>query len=47
MASKETKMKQALEQITEINSKLLKNKLKPQDDLLVLQAQEIAQDALA
>jgi hypothetical protein len=39
--------KEALEKITEINSQLLKNKLSPENDLLVLEAQEIAIEALA
>ena len=36
------KLQEALETIIEINSRLLKNNLLPSDDLLVLQAQEIA-----
>jgi hypothetical protein len=37
---------QALERVTEINSQLLKSNLKPQDDFLVLEAQEIALEVL-
>lgn len=40
------KLREALERISEINSQLLKNSLKPKDDLLVLEAQEIALAAL-
>ena len=38
--------REALEKISDILAQLLKNKLKPEDDLLVLEAQEIALDAL-
>ena len=38
--------KEALEKISDINAQLLKNSLKPQDDLLVLEAQEITLAAL-
>lgn len=37
---------EALEKISDILAQLLKNKLKPEDDLLVLEAQEIALAAL-
>ena len=47
MVTKEAKMREALKKIIEINSQLLKNKLKPEDDLLVLKAQELAQQAIA
>jgi GTP cyclohydrolase I len=35
-------LKEALEKITDNLAQLLKNNLKPQDDLLVLEAQELA-----
>jgi hypothetical protein len=35
-------LKEALEKITDNLAQLLKNNLKPQDDLLVLETQEIA-----
>jgi len=40
------KIDRALEEISDINCKLLKNSLSAPDDLLVLQAQELALDAL-
>ena len=40
------KIKDALEKITDNLAQLLKNNLEPQDDLLVLEAQELALDAL-
>ncbi|MFA5307567.1 MAG: hypothetical protein WC365_09020 [Candidatus Babeliales bacterium] len=39
------KLQKALETIIDINCRLLKNRLPPSDDLLVLQAQEIAIEA--
>jgi hypothetical protein len=39
-------LKESLERITDINAQLLKNRLNPKDDLLVLEAQEIALAAL-
>ena len=41
------KLREALEKISDINAQLLKNSLKPKDDLLVLEAQEIALQALS
>ena len=41
------KLREALEKITDINVQLLKNRLSPKDDLLVLEAQEIALEALS
>ena len=40
-------LREALEKISDINAQLLKNSLKPNDDLLVLEAQEIAIEALS
>jgi len=40
------KINETLDKITDINAQLLKNGLSPQNDLLVLEAQEIALECL-
>ncbi|MFA5307583.1 MAG: hypothetical protein WC365_09100 [Candidatus Babeliales bacterium] len=40
------KINETLDKITDINAQLLKNSLSPQNDLLVLEAQEIALECL-